>query len=584
MADRLINALDKTGNVVTTFTETDDSVFTWNVPTIFSALPPGDYTFSMETAETSVYTVAAANAAPTITASDSLTGRTLEISVDTLTGNPAPSVSLTTLTLDGVDVSGGTTGSGPWSYVVPDDSSDRTIAWTLTATNSEGSNAASGSKIVSGIVSATVPAQMSVPALTGGDESATLTLATPAPNDGGSTITLYTWEVDAASGDFSSPVLTGSQSPGDLGNPIDVSPLTGGDYKARSWAVNAEGSGNPSAASSEATVTSAAVDPSITSATFTAPTSSSNPQLIVDVDYAGSDDVELVLETSETVGGAAIETLTQSPYVSGQQFSLTTNSASDANATVLRVTIQEVNNGGVSSTEVIEDVSLVFTASTAPETFQYQQNGTTAGPTVDTLGSYPGGGFSLRILVDGATDDFCTVFRETDNSGELEVSVDPSDGQISIRARQNGGSTIFDENVDPKIALDTDADGMSDILIHYINDPASTVTSATNRVEVYVNGVVYDPDSVFFGNTNWLAADDNRSRQYSFFRETGWSTTRGPGFFSEMELWWGVDVGTGPTKPSATPHLRVVADSTGPFTSPFGGSFRIFDSETERTA
>ena len=200
-------------------------------------------------------TATAVDVAPTITASDSLTGRTLTVTVDTLTGTAAPSVSLSTLTLNGSDVLGDATGTGPWVYEVPDSLDSQTVAWTVTATNSEGLDTSSGSEVVAAnLTPSTVPAQMSAPALTGGDESATLTLATPAPNDGGSTITLYTWEVDAASGNFSSPVLTGSQSPGDLGNPIDVSPLTGGDYKARSWAVNAEGAGTPSPASAEETV------------------------------------------------------------------------------------------------------------------------------------------------------------------------------------------------------------------------------------------------------------------------------------------------------------------------------------------
>jgi len=204
-------------------------------------------------------TAASINVAPAVTASDTLTGRTLTITVNTLTGTPAPSVSLSALTLNGSNVLGDATGTGPWAYEVPDSLDGQTVAWTVTATNSEGLDTSSGSEsVAANLTPSTVPAQMSAPTLTGGAESATLTLATPAPDGGGSAITLYNWEVDAASGDFSSPVLTGSQSPGDLGNTINISPLAGGDYKARSWAVNAEGPGNPSAASSEATVTSGA--------------------------------------------------------------------------------------------------------------------------------------------------------------------------------------------------------------------------------------------------------------------------------------------------------------------------------------
>ena len=75
--------------------------------------------------------------APTITASDSLSGRTLTIAVDSTTGNPAPTTALTALTLDGVDVLGDVTGTGPWAYEAPDSASAQTVAWTVTATNGE---------------------------------------------------------------------------------------------------------------------------------------------------------------------------------------------------------------------------------------------------------------------------------------------------------------------------------------------------------------------------------------------------------------------------------------------------------------
>ena len=75
--------------------------------------------------------------APTITASDSLSGRTLTITVDSTTGVPAPTTALTALTLDGVDVLGDVTGTGPWAYEAPDSASAQTVAWTVTATNGE---------------------------------------------------------------------------------------------------------------------------------------------------------------------------------------------------------------------------------------------------------------------------------------------------------------------------------------------------------------------------------------------------------------------------------------------------------------
>jgi len=101
---------------------------------------------------------------------------------------------------------------------------------------------------------ATAPAQMSAPSLVGGEAEATLTLAA-APGDGGSAITSYGYQIDTAAGDFSAPIAQGTTA--DRATPISASPLVAGDYKARSRAVNAIGSGAWSLASSNATVTAA---------------------------------------------------------------------------------------------------------------------------------------------------------------------------------------------------------------------------------------------------------------------------------------------------------------------------------------
>ena len=77
--------------------------------------------------------------APTLAASDSLSGRTLTIIVDSTTGVPAPVTALTALTLDGVDVLGDATGTGPWSYEVPDSADGQTIAGTRVFNQSGGS-------------------------------------------------------------------------------------------------------------------------------------------------------------------------------------------------------------------------------------------------------------------------------------------------------------------------------------------------------------------------------------------------------------------------------------------------------------
>lgn len=127
-------------------------------------------------------------AAPSITASDSLAGRSLSITVDSLTGVPVPGVALATLTLDGADVSGEATATGSFQYRydVPSDAAPRTVAWQLVATNTEGADAAGGSRVVPADLFA--PLALSPPAITGeAVPGSTVTIAegsysgTPAP-------------------------------------------------------------------------------------------------------------------------------------------------------------------------------------------------------------------------------------------------------------------------------------------------------------------------------------------------------------------------------------------------------------------
>jgi len=108
---------------------------------------------------------AAATVVPDVTASDSLSGRDLTISVDSLTGDPSPSVALTSLTLEGANVLGNEVGSDPWVYTMPDSESSQTVAWTLEATNSGGTDTASGSASVSANLFA--PAFDTQPSITG---------------------------------------------------------------------------------------------------------------------------------------------------------------------------------------------------------------------------------------------------------------------------------------------------------------------------------------------------------------------------------------------------------------------------------
>jgi len=195
MATYTIEALDDQGEVVASVDVvatgpgslgTVDSIFTGG-----NALLAGDYTFRALTPETGVYEVAII--APTIIASDSLSGRTLTISVDSTTGTPAPTTALTALTLGGVNVLGDETGTGPWSYEVPDSEDSQTVAWTVEASNSEGSDTASGSETVGANLFA--PTSTSAPQITGN----------PAP---GSTVTIVEGIYSGSPAPTLTPTLT----------------------------------------------------------------------------------------------------------------------------------------------------------------------------------------------------------------------------------------------------------------------------------------------------------------------------------------------------------------------------------------
>lgn len=146
--------------------------------------------------------------APTLAASDSLSGRTLTITVDGTTGVPAPDTTLTVLTLDGASVSA-TSGPDPWTYEVPDSADSQTVAWTVEASNVEGSDTASGSEAVAANLFS--PTITSAPQITG----------TPAP---GETVTIVSATADGSP----DPVVTDTLELGSLDVTGDI---TGGDYQ-----------------------------------------------------------------------------------------------------------------------------------------------------------------------------------------------------------------------------------------------------------------------------------------------------------------------------------------------------------------
>lgn len=104
------------------------------------------------------------NVPPTISVAGVIEGRTLTISIASLTGTPTPTTELTTLTADGVSVLGSVTGTligpGPWNYTVSSSTADVALVWVATASNVANSATSGGSE--------TVPAdQVVVPPVTG---------------------------------------------------------------------------------------------------------------------------------------------------------------------------------------------------------------------------------------------------------------------------------------------------------------------------------------------------------------------------------------------------------------------------------
>ena len=85
---------------------------------------------------------------PVLAASSSLAGRVMTITVDSLTGEPVPNVTLASLTLNGSNILGNQTGSDPWLYNFSDSGTGQTVAWTLQASNYIDTVTVSGSETV----------------------------------------------------------------------------------------------------------------------------------------------------------------------------------------------------------------------------------------------------------------------------------------------------------------------------------------------------------------------------------------------------------------------------------------------------
>ena len=136
---------------------------------------------------------------------------------------------------------GGETQSGAGSpIVVTGLTNGDSYTFTVTATNSAGTGAASASS--NAVVPTTVPNAPTNVAATGGNTQASVTFGPP-DNDGGSTITSYT----VTATDSTTP-SSGGQTQSGAGSPIVVTGLTNGDsYTFTVTATNTDGTGEASA-------------------------------------------------------------------------------------------------------------------------------------------------------------------------------------------------------------------------------------------------------------------------------------------------------------------------------------------------
>ncbi len=196
------------------------------------------------------------NVPPTISVAGTLDGRTLTISVVSLTGTPTPTTELTTLTVNGTSVlgsvSGALIGPGPWSYTVPSSTTDATLVWVATASNVANNAASGGTETV-------VADQVVVPPVTGdvtdyvgftvatgsGIAAADFTLTSIPAN-----ATEIWVRMSGAGGVSVDKLLTASPATGTF--TLDCAPLGGYRLSFRVWGRNA-GSVGPLTSSDEST-------------------------------------------------------------------------------------------------------------------------------------------------------------------------------------------------------------------------------------------------------------------------------------------------------------------------------------------
>jgi hypothetical protein len=216
---------------------------------------PVSYTNSGGTVEAISNVVTADTAvAPqfTVNPAGTLNGRVLTVTTGTATGDPAPEYTISMTVSDGETTSSVTPfeDADAWDYEAPPSGPDLTIAWTVTASNTEGETSVSGSVVVSSNLSA--PAISGLPTIEGVARVGEVLTAVLAPVTGNPTPNpSYQWRKDGVN-------ITGAE-----GLTYQIDPADEGDtITFRQTATNSQDSDT---AESTATATiGAAVTPSIT--------------------------------------------------------------------------------------------------------------------------------------------------------------------------------------------------------------------------------------------------------------------------------------------------------------------------------
>ena len=186
---------------------------------------------------------------------------------------------------------------------------------------------------------------------------------------------------------------------------------------------------------------------------------------------------------------------------------------------------------------------------------------------VIALGTYQSGnnGFTIAVRARWTAGQRLRLIEE-ENSRLLQFNIEKADGRIYFAAKGDGATTIFSASNQGSTDLAADADGFTDILMHF------NITAA--RIEFYVNGEQYDPQGRFFDNTSFSNNVDLRTgRTHTAFG------LNGPEVVS-YRYWQGAN--TGATEPTATPRVEIVATPDGAFTAPDGNRYDISDDGVKR--